>query len=33
VIYGIHWGGTETVAGYSPIDGIEEDLGIVLDIS
>ncbi len=33
VIYGIYWGGTDTVSAYSPIDGIEEDLGIVLDVT
>ena len=33
VLYGIYWGGTDTVSAYSPIDGIEEDLGIVLDVT
>ena len=33
VIYGIYWGGTDTISAYSPIDGIEEDLGITLDVT
>ncbi|NJE60298.1 protease [Thermococcus sp. 21S7] len=33
VIYGVYWGGTDTVSAYSPIDGIEKDLGIVLDVT
>ncbi|EHR79429.1 hypothetical protein OCC_08045 [Thermococcus litoralis DSM 5473] len=32
-LYGILWGGTSTVSAYSPIDGIEEDLGVTLDVN
>lgn len=32
-IYSILWGGTDTVSAYSPIDGIEEDLGVILDVN
>ncbi len=32
-LYGIFWGGTSTVSAYSPIDGIEEDLGVTLDVN
>jgi len=32
-LYGILWGGTDTVSAYSPIDGIEEDLGVTLDVN